>query len=60
MKRLQFPTRLIAGWRHGKMVTLVVKEATSADYRKIADASEIVTWWSSYLECTSEIAQLAH
>jgi len=37
----------------------VVREATTELYTKIAEETRIVTWWGSYLECTSAIARFA-
>jgi len=51
---------VVTYWDASVLVPLVVKEASTARYLKIGQNGEIVTWWGSYLECTSAIARLAH
>jgi predicted nucleic acid-binding protein len=50
---------MVTYWDSSALVPLVVREATTKFYTKIAEETGIVTWWGSYLECTSAIAQLA-
>ena len=50
---------MVTYWEASALVPLVVQEATTEHYTKIAEETEIVTWWASYLECTSAIARLA-
>ena len=50
---------MVTYWDASALVPLVVREATTKLYTKIAEETQIVTWWGSFLECTSEIARLA-
>ena len=50
---------MVTYWDASALVPLVVREATTELYTKIAKQTQIVTWWGSYLECTSAIARLA-
>ena len=50
---------MVTYWDASALVPLVVREATTERYTKIAKETQIVTWWGSYLECTSAIARLA-
>src|SRR5206468_8621650 len=50
---------MVTYWDASALVPLVVREATTELYTKIAEETQIVTWWGSYLECTSAIARLA-
>jgi uncharacterized protein len=50
---------MVTCWDASALVPLVVREATTELYTKIAEETQIVTWWGSYLECTSAIARLA-
>jgi predicted nucleic acid-binding protein len=50
---------MVTFWDASALVPLVVREATTELYTKIAGETQIVTWWGSYLECTSAIARLA-
>ena len=50
---------MVTYWDASALVPLVVREATTELYTKIAEETQIVAWWGSYLECTSAIARLA-
>ena len=50
---------MVTYWDASALVPLVVREATTELYTKIAKETQIVTWWGSYLECTSAIGRLA-
>jgi predicted nucleic acid-binding protein len=50
---------MVTYWDASALVPLVVNETTTALYIGIAEQTEIITWWGSYLECTSAIVRLA-
>jgi predicted nucleic acid-binding protein len=50
---------MVTYWDASALVPLVVREATTEFYTKIAKETQIVTWWGSCLECTSAIERLA-
>jgi len=50
---------MVTYWDASALVPLVAREATTELYTKIAEETQIVAWWGSYLECTSAIARLA-
>jgi uncharacterized protein len=51
---------VVTYWDTSVLVPLVAREAGTARYLKLGEEGIIVTWWGSYLECTSAIARLEH
>jgi uncharacterized protein len=46
---------VVTYWDTSALIPLLVKEATSGSYRRIARETEIVTWWGAAVECASGI-----
>lgn len=46
-------------WDASSLVPLVIKEATTALYLRIAQESGVTTWWGSYVECVAAITRHA-
>jgi predicted nucleic acid-binding protein len=46
---------VVTYWDTSALIPLLLKEATSESYRKIARETEIVTWWGAAVECASGI-----
>ena len=46
-------------WDSSAIVPLLVEEGTSAGRHALLEAdSEIVTWWTTYIECESALCRL--
>ncbi len=50
---------MVTYWDASALVPLVVNETTTTMYTGVAEQTQIVTWWCSYLECTSAIVRIA-
>lgn len=48
---------MVTYWDSSALIPLVLREPTSQQYRGIAGAVEISTWWGSYVECVSAIVR---
>lgn len=46
---------MVTYWDASALVPLIVREAKTAPYLRLAQRLSIVTWWGSYLECVSAI-----
>lgn len=46
-------------WDASAVVALLAKERSLARYSRLADESEIVTWWGTSVECVSAIERRA-
>ncbi len=50
---------MVTYWDASALIPLLLREATTELYRKIARETEIVTWWGAAVECASGIERRA-
>jgi predicted nucleic acid-binding protein len=46
---------MVVYWDASALVPLLLREATSDQYRNLARDAEVVTWWGSAVECAAAI-----
>ncbi len=50
---------MVTYWDTSALIPLLLQEATTPFYRKLAQESEILTWWGAPVECASGIERRA-